>query len=62
MPSVMSYVGKRMREIRTRKGLTVKEVAQYARVTPSLIGQLEHGKANPSLSVLSLVANRLEGG
>ena len=60
MVNIVSYVGKRMREIRKQKGLTLKEVAQYARVTPSLISQLERGKANPSLSVLSLIANCLE--
>ena len=60
MVNIVSYVGKRMREIRIRKGLTLKEVAQHARVTPSLISQLERGKANPSLSVLSLIANCLE--
>jgi transcriptional regulator with XRE-family HTH domain len=49
-----------MRELRIRKGLTLKEVAEHARVTPSLISQLERGKANPSLSVLSLIANCLE--
>ena len=60
MASIVSYVGKRMREIRTRKGLTLKQVAQHAGVTSSLISQLECGKANPSLSVLSLIANCLE--
>jgi transcriptional regulator with XRE-family HTH domain len=58
--NIVSYVGKRMRELRTQKELTLKEVAQHARVTPSLISQLERGKANPSLSVLSLIANCLE--
>jgi transcriptional regulator with XRE-family HTH domain len=60
MASIVSYVGKRMREIRIRKHLTLREVAQHAGVTPSLISQLECGKANPSLSVLSLIANCLE--
>ena len=60
MVSIASYVGKRMRGIRVRKHLTLKEVAQHAGVTPSLISQLECGKANPSLSVLSLIANCLE--
>jgi transcriptional regulator with XRE-family HTH domain len=49
-----------MRVLRKEKGLTLKEVAVYAGVTPSLISQLERGKANPSLSVLSLIANCLK--
>jgi transcriptional regulator with XRE-family HTH domain len=49
-----------MREIRKGKHLALREVAEYAGVTPSLISQLERGKANPSLSVLSLIANCLE--
>ena len=60
MVSIVSYLGKRMREIRVRKRLTLREVAQHAGVTPSLISQLECGKANPSLSVLSHIANCLE--
>jgi transcriptional regulator with XRE-family HTH domain len=35
-------------------------VAEHAGVTPSLISQLERGKANPSLSVLNRIANGLE--
>lgn len=60
MASIASHLGKRMREIRNRKNLTLKEVAAFAGVTPSLISQLERGKANPSLSVLNLIANCLK--
>jgi transcriptional regulator with XRE-family HTH domain len=60
MANIMAHVGKRIREVRKEKHLTLKEVAAYANVTASLISQLERGKANPSLSVLNLIANCLK--
>ena len=54
------HLGTRIRELRKSRRLTLKAVADFARVTPSLISQLERGKANPSLSVLSLIANCLK--
>ncbi|MFB3817502.1 MAG: helix-turn-helix domain-containing protein, partial [Candidatus Methylomirabilales bacterium] len=60
MGTIVTNVGMRIRELRKRRGLTLKAVADHARVTPSLMSQLERGKVNPSLSLLSLVASRLQ--
>ncbi len=62
MTSHIPGVGKRIREIRKSRRLTLKAVADCAKVTPSLISQLERGKANPSLGVLNLIAGCLEVG
>ncbi len=59
MANISGQLGTRLRELRKAKGLTLKAVAESAGVTASLISQLERGKANPSLSVLNLVANCL---
>jgi transcriptional regulator with XRE-family HTH domain len=60
MANISAHLGTRIRELRRGKGLTLKAVADHAGVTPSLVSQLERGKANPSLSVLSLIANCLK--
>ncbi len=60
MANISANLGTRIRELRKSKGLTLKAVADSAGVTPSLVSQLERGKANPSLSVLSFIANCLK--
>jgi transcriptional regulator with XRE-family HTH domain len=59
MGNIVTNVGSRIRELRQAKGLTLKTVADHAKVTPSLLSQLERGKVNPSLSLLNLIASRL---
>ncbi len=60
MTDFSAHPGTTIRELRKRKGFTLKEVAEQAGVTPSLVSQLERGKVNPSLSVLNLIANCLK--
>ena len=62
MVNIVMNVGMRIRELRQARGLTLKAVADYAKVTPSLVSQLERGKVNPSLSMLSLIARCLNVG
>jgi transcriptional regulator with XRE-family HTH domain len=45
-------IGDRLRAERQRMGMTVREIARRARVSPSLISQIERGKVNPSVSTL----------
>ncbi|MDQ7094645.1 XRE family transcriptional regulator [Desulfosporosinus sp. PR] len=49
--TVMSY--------RKKKGMTIREFADYAGISTSLISQIERGQANPSLNVLELIARAL---
>ena len=50
--SAPSQIGERLREARSRKGLTVREIARQVGVSPSLISQIERDKVNPSVSTL----------
>jgi transcriptional regulator with XRE-family HTH domain len=47
-----SKIGERLREGRSRKGMTVREIARRVGVSPSLISQIERDKVNPSVSTL----------
>ena len=45
-------IGKRIREIRKEKGLTINTVASSAEVSNGLISRVENGRTIPSLPVL----------
>ena len=48
----LSYLGKQLREERNRKGLSLREVARRAKISPSMISQIENGHVMPSVSTL----------
>lgn len=48
----LSYLGKQLREERNRKGLSLREVARRAEISPSMISQIENGRVMPSVSTL----------
>jgi len=52
-------IGGKIRQIRTEKNLTIKQLAELVACTPSLISQLERGKADPSISTLKKIASAL---
>ena len=54
-----SLIGNRIRELRIQAGLTQTELAKDI-VTPSMISQIEAGKATPSRSLLKKLAQRLD--
>ncbi|MHB1627049.1 MAG: helix-turn-helix transcriptional regulator [Bacilli bacterium] len=54
-----SLSGQRIRELRQERGLTQTELAKGI-VTPSMISQIEAGKAHPSDSLLKELAKRLD--
>jgi transcriptional regulator with XRE-family HTH domain len=49
-------LGDRLRELRLRHGLTLRELADQAQVSPALLSQLENGVTDPSLSTLRKLA------
>ena len=53
-------IGKRIREIRKEKGLTISTVAANAGVSNGLISRIENGRTIPSLPVLLNIINALE--
>jgi transcriptional regulator with XRE-family HTH domain/KaiC/GvpD/RAD55 family RecA-like ATPase len=58
----LQAVGRRVRDFRTRQGLSQKEMAQLAGVTPSTVSQVESGTIFPSLPVLFKLAEALSVG
>jgi transcriptional regulator with XRE-family HTH domain len=60
-PRIDSPVGARIRELRTRAGLTQAQVAA-GRYTSAYISALENGLVRPSLAALTHIARRLEVG
>jgi transcriptional regulator with XRE-family HTH domain len=47
-----SVLGPRLREIRLRRGLTLRELARRLELSPSAISQIETGKMQPSVRTL----------
>lgn len=52
-------IGSRLREVRQARGLSVRELARRASVSPSLVSQVELGRINPSVSTLYAMAQVL---
>ncbi len=52
-------LGKTILDYRKRNGMTIRAFSQASGVSTSLISQIERGQANPSLSVLELLAKAL---
>lgn len=52
-------VGPKMRHTRLLKGLTLKQLADAAGCSESLLSKIENGRANPSLKMIHRVASAL---
>lgn len=52
-------LGQRLRDERQRQGLSVRELARRLDVSPSLISQIETGKAQPSVPTLYAMVTEL---
>ncbi len=53
-------IGSKLKELREEKNLTVKQLAERSGCTTSMISQIEHGKSDPSISMLKKLAGALE--
>jgi transcriptional regulator with XRE-family HTH domain len=53
-------LGKRIQDLRRRRGLTTSELAARVQLTSGFISQLEHSKTDPSLQTLQRVAAALQ--
>ncbi len=52
-------IGRRLREVRRQRGVTLKQVAKAAGVTESFVSQVERGAANPSVATLRRITDFL---
>ena len=50
----------KIKEYRIAKNLTIKELAEKANITSSMLSQIERGLANPSINTLKLIAQALD--
>lgn len=58
MPS-KTEVGRRIRRIRFRKGMTLKEVASASNLSATHISEIERGNASPTIGALQRIADAL---
>lgn len=56
----MDSVGQRIKEIRKKKGLLLKELAEKTGLSSSYLSLVENGRTSPSLKVLEKVAQALD--
>jgi Predicted transcriptional regulators len=54
-----SKVGRRLREERERRGVSLRELARRVGVSPSLVSQIELDRVNPSVSTLYALVTEL---
>lgn len=55
----MIEVGKKIKELRNDKGLSLKDVAESTGVTKSMLSQIERGISSPSINTLKKIADCL---
>jgi transcriptional regulator with XRE-family HTH domain len=60
MNPLIFTIGQKIRDLRNEKGLTLGDLAEKIKVSPSLISQLERGGVNPSISLLKLIADAFQ--
>lgn len=58
---IMKYkFGEKIRSVRERKGITMKEVAEKCGVTESLISQIERNKVSPAIETLLSIVDVMD--
>lgn len=53
-------IGEKIKSVRMEKGITAKDLAEKAEVTPGYISQIERNLISPSLSVLMRIAEAID--
>lgn len=60
MEKIKYRFGEKLRDIREKKGMTLKTVASKISVSESLISQIERNKVSPSIDTLFAIADALD--
>src|SRR5262245_63483162 len=55
----MPRIGPKIRHTRLLKGLTLRDLADAAQCSESLLSKIENGRANPSLKMIHRIASAL---
>lgn len=53
-------IGKKVRDYRTARKMTIRELAQQTGLTPSMLSQIERDLVNPSINTLKLISKGLD--
>ena len=59
-PSTEVNVGRRLRELRIERGLSIRALAEQSGLNVNTLSFIENGKTSPSVSTLQQVAAALE--
>lgn len=59
MDNINKIIGNNLNKYRKSKGLSLEKVAEMTGVSKGMIGQIERGETNPSISTLWKIANGL---
>ncbi|WP_125559089.1 helix-turn-helix domain-containing protein [Salibacterium salarium] len=54
-----AHIGKKLKQLRSQKGLNLEETATMTGVSKPMLGQIERGDSNPTVGTLWKVANGL---
>ena len=57
---ILNIIGKRLREMRTQKGISQENLALSAELHPTYIGRLERGEKCPTIDTIYKLARSLE--
>ncbi|AEE91105.1 Helix-turn-helix domain protein [Tepidanaerobacter acetatoxydans Re1] len=49
-------IGKKLQLYREQKKITMRELAEKAGITPSMLSQIENGQVNPSINTLKMIS------
>jgi transcriptional regulator with XRE-family HTH domain len=60
MNTLIFSIGQRIRDLRNEKGMTLGNLSEKIKMSPSLISQLERGGVNPSISLLKSIVDVFE--
>ena len=55
----VGHLGARLKDARSRSGMSLREVARQLGVSPSFVSQMENGKSQPSVATLYSMAQLL---
>lgn len=60
MSDIYTSIGRRIREERTLRGLSIEKLAELAEVTPSFLGLIERGERKLSVHTLDKITTALQ--
>lgn len=59
MDTTIGIIGQTIKELRSKRGLTLEELAERSGCSPGFVSQLENSKAAPSITTLYAIAEAL---